>query len=120
MAGITQAKYLIATHHHCQAPTCLNASMYFNDTGELICTQRALHGKGNTSSDKFDEENYIALLPCLFGRAKDGLQPPPLVAGRPILMVFHTNATSGHHGEMAIPDLECASDWNFTENNNPS
>ena len=94
--------------------------MFFNDTGELICTQRALHGKGNTSSDKFDEENYIALLPCLFGRAKDGLQPPPLVAGRPILMVFHTNATNGHHGEMAIPDLECASDWNFTENNNLS
>ena len=107
------AKYLIATHHHCHAPTCLAATLYFNDTGELICTQRALYGKG--TSDKFDEKGYIALPPCLFGRAADGLQPPPLIGGRPILAVFQTNATNGHHGEMAIPDLECASDWNFTE-----
>lgn len=109
------AKYLIATHHHCHAPTCLAATLYFNDTGELICNQRAWHGKG--TSDKFDEKDYIALPPCLFGRTKDGLQPPPLIAGRPIHAVFHTNATNGHHGEMAIADLECASDWNFTENN---
>lgn len=107
------AKYLIATHHHCHAPTCIAATLYFNDTGELICDQRALLGKG--TSDKFDEKGYIALPPCLFGRAVDGLQPPPLIAGRPILAVFHTNSTNGHHGEMAIPDLECASDWNFTE-----
>lgn len=105
-------KYLLATHHHCHAPTCLGGAMYFNDTGELICNQLALHGKG--TSDKFDEKDYIAMPPCLFGRTADGLQPPPQVGGRPIHMIFTTNSTNGHHGEMAVPDLQCASDWNFT------
>ena len=53
------AKYLIATHHHCHAPTCLAATLYFNDTGELICNQRSLLGKG--TSDKFDEKVCVSL-----------------------------------------------------------
>lgn len=106
-------KYLIATHSHCHAPTCLAATMYFNDTGELICNQQAQYGQGNGAT--FDEKGYIAMPPCLFGRKRDGLEPPPLIGGRPILTVFHTNATNGHHGEMAIPDFECTADWNFTE-----
>jgi hypothetical protein len=49
--------YLVASHHHCHAPTCLRIDMFNNDTGELICRQEPVYG-GTHKIDlpRFDEE----------------------------------------------------------------
>ena len=58
-------------------------------------------GTGRIAEKKFDEPGYIAVPPCLWGRAEDGLAPPPVVSGQTLYGVKHTNSTYGHHGEMA-------------------
>lgn len=91
---------LVAAHFHCHAPTCLSVKMYRNDTGELLCEEKALYGKGR--KEDYDEVGFIAVPPCLWGDAEYGLMPPPdLGKGTLMHSVKTANATNGHHGEMA-------------------
>lgn len=101
--------YLVAIHHHCHAPTCLRAEMWNNDTGKLICRQEPIYG-GTHKIDlpTYDEPGYIATPPCLWGSPEDGLEPPPLISGVKIKVIFVTNSTYGHHGEMALPQISMA------------
>jgi hypothetical protein len=93
---------LVAAHFHCHAPTCLSVSLYNNGTGELLCEEKAVYGgHGAMGGAKFEEPGFIAVPPCLWGRAEDGLEPPPVVSGQTLYGVKHTNSTYGHHGEMA-------------------
>ena len=93
---------LVAAHFHCHAPTCLSVELWNNATGALLCRERAVYGgTGRIAEKKFDEPGYIAVPPCLWGRAEDGLAPPPVVSGQTLYGVKHTNSTYGHHGEMA-------------------
>ena len=48
---------------------------------------------------------YIATPPCLWGRAQDGLEAPPLMNGVRVRVEATTNNTWGHHGEMALPEV---------------
>ena len=50
---------------------------------------------------RFDEPGFIAQPPCLFGKPEHGLDPPPELTGLQVWMVKRSNATYGHHGEMA-------------------
>jgi len=90
---------------HCHAPACISIELYKNDTGvpELLCRQVSVYGKGDVAVDKFDEEGYVALPPCLWGAKEEGLQPPVfLPAGTPMYSVTRTeNSRVGHTGQMA-------------------
>ena len=71
---------------------------------------RVTGGTGGFVADRkaFDEPGYIAIQSCLWGRPADGLAPPPLMNGMTIHVVAITNATHGHHGEMALPQAMVA------------
>lgn len=90
---------------HCHAPSCISLALYRNDTGtpQLICLQRTAYGQGNVTSNKFDENGYLTLPPCLNGDADEGLEPPSwLPANTPMYSIKkNRNTWSGHYGEMA-------------------
>ena len=103
---------LVAAHFHCHAPTCLSVAMYRCNmsevrectaaTGELLCREEPIYGgTGRIDEPRFDEPGYILQPPCLWGDAKYGLQPPPQTSGYTLHSVKTSNATYGHHGEMA-------------------
>ena len=76
--------------------------MYRNDTGELLCVERPVYGgTGQVDEKRFDEPGYILQPPCLWGDEKYGLVMPPDVNGQFLHSVKTSNATAGHHGEMA-------------------
>ena len=98
---------LMYINGHCHAAACIQFDLYNDDTGELICRQQGRAGatakpdvaKGD---DRFDEEGYIRLYPCLFGDHGEGLQAPHfLTFDTNLRSVKTTNATYTHYGEMA-------------------
>ena len=97
---------MVAAHHHCHAPTCLKVELYNDETDELLCGQAPVYGgTGAIDLPAYDEPGYIATPPCLWGRAQDGLQAPPLMNGVRVRVEATTNNTWGHHGEMALPEV---------------
>jgi len=101
---MTNARMLYAGGH-CHAPSCIDISLYRNDSGtpELICRQASKYGKGDVSHDRFDEAGYVVLPPCLWGDASEGLAPPSwLPPNTPMFSVKRNrNTWTGHFGEMA-------------------
>lgn len=103
--------HLVAAHFHCHAPTCLSMQMYRCDksvkvcnatTGDLICREDPVYGgTGKIDNVTFDEPGYILQPPCLWGSAEFGLEPPIDTSGYTLHTVKTSNATYGHHGEMA-------------------
>jgi len=104
---------LVAAHFHCHAPSCLSISMYRcpkgtkvcnASTGTLLCREEPVYGGvGKVDLPRFDEPGFILQPPCLWGSAEFGLEEPPDTdGGRYVLgSVKTSNATYGHHGEMA-------------------
>ena len=99
---------LVAAHMHCHAPTCLSMSIANNQTGEVYCAAYPTYGGargiqpssvGETS--RFQELGFIAVPPCVWGAAEHGLDPSPDLTGVTLRIVKRSNATFGHHGEMA-------------------
>lgn len=92
---------------HCHAPACLNLTLYDNTSGVLkpLCVQKPVYGKGNVTTDKFDEAGYIAIPPCLWSDhgEQQGLQVAPwLPEGSKLVSIKHNvNTRTGHFGEMA-------------------
>ena len=93
---------LIYAGGHCHAPSCIKMELYRNDTGELLCRQVPILGKGRVEVDKYDEAGYIAIPPCLWGD-DEGLEPSVLMPpNTPLLMKkWNRNTLEGHFGEMA-------------------
>merc|ERR1711935_925746 len=80
--------------------TCLSMELYNADTGQLICGTYPKWGEG--SQEKYDERNYLAIPPCLFGDPKDGLLEPELLTlDTALLGIKRNNSTFPHTGEMA-------------------
>lgn len=104
---------LVAAHFHCHAPTCLSISMYRcpkgtkvcnASTGTLLCREEPVYGgTGRVDLPRFDEPGFILQPPCLWGSAEFGLEEPPDTDGERYVLgsVKTSNATYGHHGEMA-------------------
>lgn len=102
---------LAAAHFHCHAPTCLSVQMYRCNksvevcnatTGELLCREDPVYGgTGKIDQPKFDEPGYILQPPCLWGSSEFGLEEPVDTTGYTLHSVKTSNATYGHHGEMA-------------------
>jgi len=91
---------LIYAGGHCHAPSCISMELYNHDTGELLCQQTPVFGRGG--QDKYDEDGYIAIPPCLWGSEEEGLVPPTLLTLETNLMsIKRNNNTYGHYGDMA-------------------
>lgn len=91
---------LIYAGGHCHAPSCLSLELYNLDTGNLICRQEPVSGSGSGAT--FDELDYIAIPPCLWGSEEDGLVPPALLSwDTNLLSIKRNNNTYTHYGEMA-------------------
>ena len=83
---------------HCHAPSCIRQEFWNEDTGEIICNMTAQYGHGN---EAFDEKDYIAILPCIFGH-QPGLQFPfDLEPETNVKAVKYFNNTFRHLGQMA-------------------
>jgi len=117
---------LSAAHFHCHAPTCLSIAMYRcpngtkvcnGTTGQLLCKEETIFG--NDASKPFQEPGYILQPPCLWGSSAFGLEPPPSVDGYVLGSIKTSNATYGHHGEMAwqqmyfFRDEDVPGDFNY-------
>jgi len=91
--------HLIYAGPHCHAPDCLSMELYNADTGRLLCSMAPEFG---ASDEVYDELGYVALPPCLWGDAEEGLQPPELLSlDTELLSIKRNNNTIGHYGEMA-------------------
>jgi len=92
---------LVYAGGHCHAPSCVDMTLYRNDTGEVLCYQVPKYGTGKPS-DKYDEPNFLQLPPCLWGD-DEGLNPSILLPdGTPLLSIKRNrNTATGHFGEMA-------------------
>lgn len=91
---------------HCHAPSCLGCELWNADTGELICRQTPVYGNSpaaTNETNKYDEQGYVAIPPCLFGDEADGLMPPPyLKYDQNLTAIKRNNNTYDHYGEMAM------------------
>jgi len=91
---------LIYAGGHCHTPSCISLDLYNADTGELICSQSPVSGQG--SAIPFDELDYIAIPPCLWGPKSEGLIEPALLTwDTNLLSIKRNNNTYTHYGEMA-------------------
>jgi len=85
---------------HCHSPACLGGKMMNADTGEEICHVAPLAGH---SAAPQDEESYLWLPPCQWGKASEGLRPPPVLPiNTNLTSVKWANSSVAHFGVMAI------------------
>ena len=83
---------------HCHAPSCIREELWNADTNELICGVSAQYGKG---INVFNESDYVAIPPCIWGN-QTGLQTPPsLKPDTKIRAVKYFNNSWRHLGQMA-------------------
>jgi hypothetical protein len=83
---------------HCHAPNCIREELWNVDTNTLICSSAARYGAAILP---FDEANYIAMAPCLWGH-QDGLLPPVTIGPNTnLLAIKYFNNTFRHVGQMA-------------------
>ena len=100
-ANKTEGVKLIYAAPHCHAPSCLSMELYNADTGQLLCHVEPVFGRGE-SDMPYDENSFIAIPPCLWGDAKEGLAPPQLLSlDTTLLSIKRNNNTIPHTGEMA-------------------
>lgn len=68
-----------------------------------MCEERPIYGGQGRYEPGYDEPGFIGQPVCLWGDPKYGLAPPPQLNGVRLRTVHVSNATFGHHGEMAHP-----------------
>ena len=89
---------------HCHAPSCIRQEIWNVDTNQILCNITAKYGDvkyGVSTSDVFNEKDYIAIPPCLFG-FQPGLQFPfKLNPDTNIKAIKYFNNTYRHLGQMA-------------------
>jgi len=88
---------------HMHAPSAIREELWNVDTGEILCNVTAEYGKveyGNLSQ-VFNEADYVAIPPCIFGH-QPGLQKPfTLLPETKLKAVKYFNNTYRHLGQMA-------------------
>eukprot|EP00928_Gymnodinium_smaydae_P098588 TRINITY_DN9201_c0_g2_i2.p1 TRINITY_DN9201_c0_g2~~TRINITY_DN9201_c0_g2_i2.p1 ORF type:complete len:781 (-),score=80.76 TRINITY_DN9201_c0_g2_i2:119-2461(-) len=88
---------------HCHAPSCMREELWNADTGEILCNVTVEYGKPNYGalSQVFNEKNYVAIPPCIFGH-QAGLQKPfTLSPDTKLTAIKYFNNTYRHLGQMA-------------------
>jgi len=90
---------------HCHAPSCIREELWNADTRQIICNVSAMYGKPayGPSSAVFNEADYVAIPPCIFGN-QPGLQSPfNLTPGTNITAIKYFNNTYRHLGQARRP-----------------
>ena len=88
---------------HCHAPSCIREELWDADRNVLLCNVTARYGdeRYGPTTKVFNEKNYIALPPCIFGH-QPGLQKPfTLLPGTNLTAIKYFNNTFRHLGQMA-------------------
>ena len=101
--NITKPVTIYVMTPHCHAPSCLREELWDADKGVLLCNVTARYGSSAHGSldDVFNEANYVAIPPCIFGH-QPGLQPPPVLSpATNLTAVKYFNNTYRHLGQMA-------------------
>ena len=96
---------LVYASGHCHAPSCIKMELWNADTGELICRQEPHYGTAPTPTpdDPYNEQGYVAIPPCLYGSADQGLLPEIyLTYDQNLTSIKWNNNTYAHYGEMAM------------------
>ena len=93
--------FVMTPHYH--APDSIRQELWNADTNEIICNATARYGDpayGPTSA-VFNEADYVAISPCLFGN-QTGMQTPFVVnATTNLHAIKYFNNTYRHLGQMA-------------------
>ena len=98
---------LVYANFHCHPPACLDAGLWNDETGELICQVTAVYGQGDSAAD---DAGYHRVPPCVWGSTEDGLRPPPTLSLDARLRgSMRANSTYGQYGMMGIWMLRVAS-----------
>jgi len=87
---------------HCHAPSCIREELWNADTNQILCNVSVMYGGGyGLSGQIFNEANYVAIPPCIFGD-QAGLQTPWEISPTTnIYAVKYFNNTYRHLGQMA-------------------
>merc|ERR1719506_3662296 len=88
---------------HCHAPSCIREELGNADTNTIICNMTAKYGdtKYGPLSSVFNEQDYVAILPCIYGD-QPGIQSPfVLKPDTNITAIKYFNNTYRHLGQMA-------------------
>ena len=83
---------------HCHAAACISMELHNADTGELICRNTPVFGTGD---EIFNEKDYLAIPPCIFGSEEGLLLPPNLSLDTNLISIKKANSTYHHTGNMA-------------------
>mmetsp|Transcript_157124 Transcript_157124/g.289342 ORF Transcript_157124/g.289342 Transcript_157124/m.289342 type:complete len:125 (-) Transcript_157124:62-436(-) len=97
--GVTP--HVITPHFH--APNSIREELWNADTNEILCNVTAQYGdpKHGSVNQIFNEADYIAIPPCIFGE-QPGLQKPfTLSPDTKLRAVKYFNNTFRHLGQMA-------------------
>ena len=98
---------LVYANFHCHPPACLDAALWNDETGELICQITAVYGTGDSPGD---DAGYHSVPPCVWGSTADGLrQPPTLSLDTRLRARMRSNSTYGQFGMMGIWMMRVAS-----------
>ena len=93
--------HVVTPHYH--APNSMRAELWQADVGELICNATARYGsvEHGPVTGVFNEADYVAIPPCIFGQ-QPGLQTPfTLSPHTNITAIKFFNNTFRHIGQMA-------------------
>jgi len=89
--------FMMSPHFH--APNGIREELWNADTGEILCN--ATSSYGSSATEVFNEPNYVAINPCIFGY-QAGLQKPfSLLPGTNVTAIKYFNNTYRHLGQMA-------------------
>jgi len=95
--GFSAANFHVMTPH-CHAPSCIREELWNADTGEILCNVTAVYGTG---INVFNESDYVAIPPCLFGDEPGLRKPWSLAPDTNITAVKYYNNSFRHLGQMA-------------------
>lgn len=84
---------------HCHAPSCISMELYNADTGQLLCRVEPVYGTKDETV--YEERNFLALPPCLWGSEDNLADPIFLPVNTTLLSIKRNNNTLPHTGEMA-------------------
>lgn len=100
---LKKAPTLYVITPHCHAPSCLREELWDADRNVLLCSVSAVYGRdeyGPTSA-VFNERDYVALPPCIFGHQAGLRTPFTLDPKSNLTAVKYFNNTYRHLGQMA-------------------
>jgi hypothetical protein len=101
--SLTKNVTLYVITPHCHAPSCIREELWDADRNILLCNVTARYGdeRYGPTTKVFNEKNYVALPPCIFGHQAGLREPFTLSPGTNLTATKYFNNTYRHLGQMA-------------------